>query len=85
MRILAMITGSFLLLLGMISLVTPLPGSSLFIATGGGLMIRASKTFKRFICNCRVRFPRFNASMTWLENRIGDRMSATLRHTRPDR
>ena len=79
-----MIAGSFLLLLGMISLVTPLPGSSLFIATGGGMMIRTSKTFERFICRWRIRFPRFNKGMTWLEDRMGDRMGATLRHTRPD-
>lgn len=83
MRILAMIAGSALLVLGMISLVTPLPGSSVFIATGSGLMIRASKTVERFTRNCRIRFPGLNRSITWLEDRMGERISAALRHTRP--
>lgn len=84
MRILLLIAGSALLVLGMISLVTPLPGSSLFIATGGGLMVRASKTVERFIRNCRIRLPRFNRGITWVEDRMGERISAGLRRTRPN-
>lgn len=84
MRVIILIAGSILLLLGVISMVTPIPGGTLAIAVGGGMIICTSETAKRYIRICRTRYQRFNSIMTWLENRLGERLSAPLRTTRPD-
>ena len=53
MRVIILIAGSILLLLGVISMVTPIPGGTLAIAVGGGMIICTSETAKRYIRICR--------------------------------
>lgn len=84
MRYIVLGVGALLLLLGLVSMVTPIPGGTLLIATGGGLVICTSETASRRVQACRRRFGRFNSVITWIENKIGERISAPLRRTRPD-
>lgn len=84
MKILILIFGSILLFVGLISMVTPIPGGTLAIAVGGGMVICTSEAAARYVRSRRARFQRFNKAMTWIENRMGERLSAPLRSTRPD-
>ena len=84
MRIVLVVTGSILLLIGLVSMVTPIPGGTLLITVGGGMVICASHTAARYVQVCRSKFRRFNKGVIWLENKMGERLSAPLRQTRPD-
>jgi len=83
MKVIILVAGVILILLGVVSMVTPLPGSTLFIAAGSSLVICTSKRAERLIMRTRIRFPRFNSSLSWLENRMGERLSGPLHRTRP--
>ncbi len=83
MRITLMILGSILILLGLISMVTPIPGSTFFIATGSGLLICTSERAANWIRNARTKNVRFNNAVTWMENKMGDRLGGPIRRTRP--
>ena len=84
MRILVLITGTILLLFGLISMVTPIPGGTLLIALGAGMIICSSETAAKTIQSWRGKFNRLDKTITWLEDKIGERLSAPLRRTRPD-
>ncbi len=76
----------FLLLLGFISFVTPIPGASLLLAAGLTLLIYASPKARVCIQWFRSRLPWFHKLFCWLEKKIGTRISiigGTLRDTRP--
>ncbi|MGI9205397.1 MAG: hypothetical protein ACR2Q3_15380 [Woeseiaceae bacterium] len=83
MRIVLLVIGSALLLVGLISMVTPIPGSTFLIATGTGLLICTSKRVTSWIRQTRTGSTRFNRSVTWIENKMGDKLSGPLRQTRP--
>ena len=83
MRLIIIFTGSILLFLGFISLLTPIPGGTLAITLGAGMIICASKTATEYIKRNRARHHRFNRSITWHENKMGSRLSRPLRMTRP--
>ena len=84
MRIIVLVAGSILLVFGLISMVTPIPGGTLLITVGAGMIICSSETAARYIQACRSKFDRVDKIITWLENKIGERLSAPLRRTRPD-
>ena len=76
----------FLLLLGFISLVTPIPGATLLIAAGLTLLIYASPKARLCIQWFRSRLPWFHKFFSWLEDKVGIRISIvgeTLKDTRP--
>lgn len=77
--------GSILLLLGLMSMLTPIPGGTLAIATGAGLVICASQTAADMLKNYRIKYSRLNGVITWLENKMGQRLSRPLRLTRPEK
>ncbi len=83
MRITLIILGAILILIGVISMVTPIPGSTFFIATGSGLLICTSERAANWIRNARTNNVRLNKSVTWMENKMGDRLSGPMRRTRP--
>ena len=85
MRIVILVTGTILLLIGLISMVTPIPGGTLLITVGGGMVICSSNTAAKYIQTCRAKFNRLDRSMAWLENKMGERLSSPLRRTRPKR
>jgi len=78
------LVGAILLTLGLVSMLTPIPGGVLVIALGAGMIICASPTATNFIKAYRAKNRRFNQILTWLENKIGERLSRPLRMTRPD-
>jgi len=84
MRIIILVTGSILLLVGVISMVTPIPGGTLLIAAGGAMVICSSKRAEKFIRICRSRFGLLNKALLWIETRLGERLSGPIRRTRPD-
>ena len=79
------LVGAILLTLGLVSMLTPIPGGVLVIALGAGMIICASPTATNFIKAYRAKNRRFNQLLTWLENKIGERLSGPLRMTRPDK
>ena len=83
MRIITLITGSILLLLGILSLATPIPGGVLVLAVGAGMVICTSETAARKLREFRTKHARINRLIVWMEAKMGDRLSAPLRGTRP--
>lgn len=79
-----LLTGSILLLFGLAALLTPIPGSTLAITVGAGLLICFSETVSNYIKRWRVKFSRFNRTVVWLENKMGPGLSRSLRMTRPE-
>ncbi|MEP3479580.1 MAG: hypothetical protein ABJZ55_10060 [Fuerstiella sp.] len=77
-RIFAMVAGTVLLLLGSV-----VPGGSFLLALGAMLLICASPWFRKCLQFLRTRFNRFNKIMTWMENRMGDRIGSVLKLTEP--
>jgi len=84
MRIIILITGTLLLIFGLISMVTPIPGGTFLITVGAGMIICSSETAARYLQACRSKYNRFDSAITWLENKIGERLSGPLRRTRPN-
>ena len=78
------VTGIVLLLLGTISMVTPIPGGTFMLALGSVLLICASPWFRRCLQLLRRRFKLFNRMMTWLENKTGERIGGVLKLTQTD-
>lgn len=83
MKFLMILVGSILLILGLLSMVTPIPGGTLAIATGAGLIICASQTAADFLKSYRAKYARLNSTIAWIENKLGARLSRPLRMTRP--
>lgn len=75
--------GVLLLLLGTISMVSPIPGGTLMLATGTVLLICASPWFRRCLQFIRSRFKLFNRIMSWMENKMSTRISNILKLTQP--
>jgi hypothetical protein len=62
---------------------SPIPGGTFLITIGAGMIICSSVTAARYLQTCRVKFSRFNSTITWLEDKMGNRFGAPLRSTRP--
>lgn len=82
-RMTLMSIGVLLLLLGTISMVSPIPGGTLMLATGTVLLICASPWFRRCLQFIRSRFKLFNRIMSWMENKMNTRISNILKLTQP--
>jgi len=83
MRTVILILGILLLLLGLTSMVTPIPGGTIMIATSLGMIICSSKRAELFLRQNRANRAWLNAALSWIENKLGERLSAPLRRTRP--
>lgn len=83
MRIITLITGSILLVLGILSLATPIPGGILVLALGAGMVICTSETAAGKLREFRTTHPRANRTIVWMESKMGERLGAPLRGTRP--
>lgn len=84
MRLIFLTLAIIMLLAGLISMVTPLPGGTLLIAGGCALLICTSKRAARWIKVIRANKVWVNKPMTWMENKMGARLSGPMRLTRPD-
>lgn len=78
-----MIAGGLLFLMGTISMVTPIPGGTFMLASGSMLLICASPWFRRCLQFLREKFNRFNRVMTWMENKMPERIGSVLKLTKP--
>jgi len=83
MRTVVLVTGSIILIFGLLSMLTPIPGGTLFITLGGGMIICSSERSAKYIQVCRTKYRRIDSGMYWLENKMGERFSGPLRRTRP--
>jgi len=83
MRILSFIAGLVLLTLGLISIVTPFPGTILAILTGLMLLIGSSRLFRRFLRFLRKHVGVLDRLIRWLEGMSRGKMRETLLTTRP--
>ena len=66
------------------SFFVPFPGGLLRVALGGSLLICSSLVFALFVQSSRRRFNWFNNTMTWVEDKLGERFTKNLRFTRPE-
>ena len=83
MRIVLLVIGSLMILIGAISMFTPIFGGTFLIGAGGALVICNSKRAARWIQQTRGRHARFDGMMRWVEDRLGERLGGVLRQTRP--
>ncbi len=74
---------SAMLILGILSMLTPLPGGTLLIAGGCALLICTSETAAKKIKHVRREKAWVNRPMTWMEGKLGRRLSGPMRRTRP--
>ena len=77
---------SFTLLIGIVSMVTPIPGGTFLITVSLTALICSSPRARRFLQILRTRAEFLNKSILWMEEKIGDRISIVgnaLRQTRP--
>ncbi len=75
------------LILGVISMVTPIPGGVIFLAIGLTMLISVSPPARYCIQWMRARFNLFNKSFGFIERKVEKRfekMGATLKLTNPD-
>ena len=76
---------SVTLLIGMVSMVTPIPGGTLLIAVSLTALICSSSRARRYLQILRTRVDFLNKSISWVENKVHiSIVSNALRQTRPD-
>jgi len=86
MNLIFTILASLMLLLGFISMVTPIPGGVLLISGGLTLLICSSSTARLCLRWIRSRYARFNTFFFWLENKVGKKIKVignALSQTQP--
>lgn len=87
MNILISIVSLFFLILGIASMVTPIPGGVIFIAGGLTGLICSSVRARFCVKWIRMRVNWFNKTVFWLEEKVGPRVKIignALEKTRPD-
>ena len=87
MSLLVSIVSLFFLILGIVSMVTPIPGGVIFIAGGLTGLICSSVRARFCVKWIRMRFAWFNKAIFWLEEKVGPRVKIignALEKTRPD-
>ena len=72
-----------LLVLGLFSMISPIPGGPSFIAADCALLICTSERAARSIQAARTSKSWINKPMAWVEEKIGERLSGPMRRTRP--
>ncbi len=83
MRVILIVLGSVLLVLGAISMLTPIPGGFILLGLGTAMLICTSTAFSNWLMRRRERSKWLNGSMSWMETHLGARVSAALSRTRP--
>lgn len=84
MRIILLIAGIICLGLGLVSMVTPIPGGTILLAIGAALVICTSPHARAWVRKQRSRYPRFHSIMEWLEKKSPTKIEDALHRTRPD-
>ncbi len=84
MKVIQIVTGSVLVLLGLISWLTPFLGGTAIIAIGLALLICASETAARAVMKGRSKVQALDKGMIWIEGYIPTKFADALRRTRPN-
>jgi hypothetical protein len=77
---------SLTLLIGLVSMVTPIPGGTLLIAGSLTALICTSPRARRCLQILRTRLEFLNKGILWVEEKVGNRIGIVgnaLRQTRP--
>lgn len=85
-NILITIFSSILLVLGTISMVTPIPGGTILIAVSLSLLICSSPKVQSYVRYFRTKSGRFNKTVFWFEDKVGERVKFVgnaLKQTHP--
>ncbi len=80
------VLSSILVLIGVVSMVTPIPGGTFLIAGGLTALICTSPRARLCLRHARGRFGFFDKTFLWLEKMVGERVPVVgnaLRKTRP--
>lgn len=75
-----------LLIIGLMSMVTPIPGGTFLIAISISLLICSNAKVQTCMRYARTKSNRFNKVIFWLENKVGIKVKfigAALENTRP--
>ncbi len=81
------ILASLLLLLGFVSILTPIPGGTFMIAGGLTTLICSSPRARFCIKYMRTKLNWFNKTIFWIETKVGSRIKIignALKQTRPE-
>lgn len=82
-RIFLVVIGGMLLLMGAVSMLTPIPGGTFMLAGGMAILICTSPLFQLCMQALRTRFSFFNRMMSWMEEKTGERLGGALKLTQP--
>lgn len=86
LKIILSLLASVLLLLGLISMVTPIPGGTIMIAVSLTTLICTSPRAQAFLRYLRSRIDTLNRIFNWLEEKVGKQIAFigdALSRTRP--
>lgn len=83
MRQLVAALGALLSVIGLLLLVSPIPGATVMLALGIALLICSSTRAAGALQSLRTRIAWLNRSFSWLEDRAGQKIGAALKQTRP--
>ena len=70
-------------LIGLLLLVSPVPGATAMLALGIALLICSSTTAARLLQRLRGNVAWLNRAFRWLENHAGEKIGDALKRTRP--
>jgi len=85
-NILLTIVAVILLLVGVISMITPFPGSVLIIAMSMSLLVCSNSKAQSCVRYVRTKNNRFDKGVFWMEEKVGtkiDFIGRALKNTRP--
>ena len=76
--------GKIIGVLLVLSFFVPFPGGTLRLALGLSILVCASLPFALAVQAARRKFGWLNRSLTWLENKMGEKWAGNLIITRPE-
>ena len=82
--VLPKLLGKIIGVLLVLSFFVPFPGGTLRVALGLSILVCASLPFALVVQAARRKFGRLNRSLTWLENKMGEKWAGNLIITRPE-
>ena len=82
--VLPKLLGKIIGVLLVLSFFVPFPGGTLRVALGLSILVCASLPFALVVQAARHKFGWLNRSLTWLENKMGEKWAGNLIITRPE-
>ena len=82
--VLPKLLGKIIGVLLVLSFFVPFPGGMLRVALGLSILVCASLPFALVVQAARRKFGWLNRSLTWLENKMGEKWAGNLIITRPE-